>query len=112
MQGKTRGACPTWLHEGLAQLAEGRRASATTLLELARTYRAGVSGWGRELDYDRSLALTEYLVARRGFPAVLDLLEQLGRGMPEPGAVERAFGTDMDSLLREWGESLSKGEIS
>jgi tetratricopeptide (TPR) repeat protein len=112
VHGKTRGACPTWLHEGLAQLEEGRRASAATRLDLARTYRSGAPGWGRDLDYPSSLALTEHLIARHGFPAVLLFLERLGKGASEPEALRSAFGTDMNGLLRDWGESLSSGEFS
>ena len=112
IHGKTRGTCPTWLHEGLAQMEEGKRADPGTLRALAREYRSGTPRWGHQLDYAASLALTDHLVGQRGFATILDLLDRLGRGIEEDQAVRGAFGTDMDGLLRAWGEALAKGDLS
>jgi hypothetical protein len=112
VHGKSRGNCPAWLQEGLAQIEEGKRASAATLEEVARAYRSVDAGLHGDLDYDSSLAFTEFLVSRHGLAALLDLLERLGRGVPEDRAMRQSLGQEMDGLLRDWGESLARGMAS
>lgn len=79
------GVAPRELHEGIAQLLEGRRtatADAETMRALADGRLGGVRGY-----YLSALALVEDLVAQRGQGGLNDLL----RAMAETGDAERAF---------------------
>ncbi len=79
------GAAPRELHEGIAQLLEGRRtasADAETMRALADGRLGGVRGY-----YLSALAFVEDLVAQRGQGGLNELL----RAMAETGDAERAF---------------------
>jgi tetratricopeptide (TPR) repeat protein len=79
------GIAPRELHEGIAQLLEGRRtasADAETMTALADGRLGGVRGY-----YLSALAFVEDLVAQRGQGGLNELL----RAMAETGDAERAF---------------------
>jgi hypothetical protein len=111
---KTRGNCPRWLHEGLAQLAEGRTLGAGD--------REGVKRLLRERDpefweaggfsYPAALSLTLDLEARRGFDALVDLLERLGEGKSLDASLEESFGESYAQLCRRWAERVRAGARS
>ena len=106
---KTRGNCPTWLQEGLAQFEEGQRASSGTLYNLAKSYRTGLgTQWGEEMDYAAALALTEYLLERYQLAALLEMLDRLRGGASEDEAARHVLGKEMDAVLQDWGESLAR----
>ena len=109
---KTRGNCPAWLQEGLAQHEEGRRASSSTLSGLATGYRSRSAGWGTEIDYDAALALTQFLIGRYGLGQVLAVLDRLRQGSTEDQAIRGTFGMSMEEMLRSWGDYLVRGGTS
>jgi tetratricopeptide (TPR) repeat protein len=90
---------PFWLHEGLAVCFEGsdlgRKAqqvsAAKTRLPLARLERsfAGLSGGDAALAYAESAVAVRALLDVAGAPAVVNLLDDLGRGAPLADAFER-----------------------
>jgi tetratricopeptide (TPR) repeat protein len=90
---------PFWLHEGLAVCFEGsdlgRKAqqvkAAKARLPLARLERsfAGLSGSDAALAYAESAVAVRALLDLAGAPAVVTLLDDLGRGSPLADAFER-----------------------
>ncbi len=105
---KSRGAAPRWLHEGLAQHAEGRTLSeAETRAVREVLQRVPDSRWATlPFRYDLSLALTEGLIERDGFEALVQVLEQLAAGLDVDGALHRIYGEDYAGLLRDCGHAL------
>jgi tetratricopeptide (TPR) repeat protein len=105
---KSRGACPRWLHEGLAQLSEEktlRRAERQKIAELlegqdpATWESAGFS-------YPVALALAEYLVDRRGFSGVLQVLDLLGDGREIDAALEHVYNEGYAEICRRWARTF------
>jgi hypothetical protein len=109
---KSRGSASRWMQEGLAQLEEGKTVAAGTIRALARQYRLEPSRWGDELDYPSSLALVRFLIDRYGFGSLADILEREGQGLTESEAFRRVLGIGTDEVFREWGEALTRGEMS
>jgi tetratricopeptide (TPR) repeat protein len=106
---------PVWLHEGLAQIEEGRSAEKA----LARLRDAGglrdsllSAAILREHDprrvalfYDVALAFTRYLDdGQRG--AIQRLLRELGSGKDEATAFREAFGDTRENIFERWTASL------
>ena len=90
---------PFWLHEGLAVCFEGsdlerkeqQVRAARARLPLARLERsfAGLSGADAALAYAESAVAVRALLDLAGAPAVVNLLDDLGRGSPLADAFER-----------------------
>lgn len=107
---KTRGQCPRWLHEGLAQRSEGRT--------LARAEREAVAAALQGIEpadwesggfsYPAALSLTAYLETRNGFGRMVELLELLGEGRSIDAALDRIYGASHRELCREWFASLTE----
>ena len=109
---------PVWLHEGLAQLFEGRdpeRASA----RLRRLKRIDE----RELDrsilterdpdrvarfYDLTLAFTQFLEDRSGDRGIQDVLRSLRDGTRIDQAIEKAYGATRSELFAAWLQQLRR----
>jgi hypothetical protein len=115
---RTRGRAPTWLHEGLAQLEEGKTA-APFASALAGAYTArgtfalsaleggftGFSAPQARSGYAVSLAVAEMLRDTRGLGALAHFLDRLGEG----GSVEAAMRAELradyprlESDLADW----------
>jgi hypothetical protein len=102
---RTRGRCPAWLNEGLAQLGEGR-SSARVAAPLLEMHKHGVflplstlQESFRRLDqrqvplaYAQSLAVVEMLRAREGMPSLGRLLDRVAAGESVDGALRAVFG--------------------
>jgi hypothetical protein len=90
---------PFWLHEGLAGVFEGsdmaarqqQLRGAPTRLPLTRLERSfdSLSGADASLAYAESAVAVRELLDEAGAPAVVNLLEDLGRGAALPDAFER-----------------------
>jgi hypothetical protein len=108
---KTRGNCPRWLHEGLAQRMEPRRPSGADLRSIRELLSGGdPSKWqDRAFSYPAALSLTLHLESRRGFPGVIDILEALGRGLDIDEALHDAFGEDYAEICKRWAEEVLEG---
>ncbi len=103
---KTRGNCPRWLHEGLAQRMEPRALTRSETRTLRRLLSEGdPATWEeRGFSYPATLSLVLYLETRRGFGGVLDLLDGLGQGLALDAAVTEAFGESYGELCNRWAE--------
>jgi tetratricopeptide (TPR) repeat protein len=121
----TRGNCPLWLNEGVAEMF-GRRQFAPPVPELELAAR-GVNiadirrlerGFGslatREagLAYQRSWSLVNHLVTVYGWHRVAAILLALGQGVTIDEAIVRAladYGLTYEGLVREWNEAQDRG---
>jgi hypothetical protein len=105
---KTRGNCPRWLHEGLAQIAEDRPLPRSQREAIAGRLAAGnPAAWDSEgFSYPMALSLTRYLESRQGFDAVVYLLQLLGEGASLDGALRTVYGQDYAELCREWARAV------
>jgi tetratricopeptide (TPR) repeat protein len=104
---KTRGNCPRWLHEGLAQLMEGRTLTRAATGEVRRLVVSDPPTWeARGFSYPAALSLTQYLEARRGLGGIVVLLENLADGLDLDAALQDAFSDDYATLCRRWADEL------
>jgi hypothetical protein len=121
---RTNGRAPVWLHEGLAQLEEGRTSVpyAAALLESWRREKTfglpALEGSFRRLPvvqvrsgYLVSLAAAEMLRDTRGPGAIGHLLDSLGEGTPVEQAMRETVRGDyarVESDLADWLESRAR----
>ena len=121
----TRGNCPYWLNEGVAEMF-GRKQYSRQMTELdsaARKksftdFRKLESGFGTlsapeaNLAYQQSYSLVNYLVTTYGWHRVTRILTGLGNGLNLNDALAEAFrdySLSYDGLLREWREFIERG---
>ncbi|HEX5138727.1 MAG TPA: hypothetical protein VFY93_17275 [Planctomycetota bacterium] len=106
---------PVWLHEGLAQIEEGRSAEEAAARlrdagELPDTLLSAAilaEGDPRRVAvfYDTALAFARYLDdGQRG--ALLRLLRELGAGKGEAEAFRDVFGESRETLFEKWRAGL------
>ena len=108
VQSKTRGNCPRWLHEGLAQIAEPRTLRPSRRAELPSSVRADAPGtWpDAAFSYPKALALTRFLEERRGFDVLVAVLGRLGDGDTLDAALHAFYGATYAELASAWAASL------
>lgn len=101
---KSRGQSPRWLHEGLAQRFEGRTPSRADRHAVLERLREGdAADWAdRGFSYPMAMSLTDFLVDRRGFDSLVELLERLGEGSSIDHAMEQVYGMDYVAACRRW----------
>lgn len=114
----TRGNCPVWLNEGIAEL-QGRQELNTPLKELARAVRTGEYLPFRKLEmgfaslgtrevllaYEQSYALVNFMVSSYGWHRVKGILTNLGEGLTVGEAISSALSDlsmDYDGVVGEW----------
>jgi hypothetical protein len=120
----TRGNCPLWLNEGIAEMfgrAEGNR----PLPEFGRVIQSGkliefkkleanfsdFSPSTAALAYQQSYALVHYMVTTYGWHRVKQILSGLGAGLSFDEAAKLAlkdYNLTYDSLVKEWFDSLKQ----
>ncbi|MBV9624102.1 MAG: hypothetical protein JOZ14_09000 [Acidobacteria bacterium] len=107
----SRGRCPQWLNEGMAQLLEPQSLGprARRLAELFKVERelplnsldtgfSSFSGIEAALAYDESLAFVEYIQSRYGSSDLLRILERLGQGESAEAALRATIHCDYRQL--------------
>ncbi len=116
---RTRGNCPHWFQEGIAQFLDGTEAaltdawlrrSAAPLIPLFR-----IEGpfpdrdrGARELAYRESASAVSFLVSRIGRDGLLLIIERLGMGLPFDRSLLEA-GLSYAELQQAWESSLRRG---
>lgn len=120
----TKGNCPTWLNEGLAQVEEYKE-FAFPLTELRKAVQQGrllsvpalegsfVSLGAQQavIAYRQSYAMVSYLLSVYGWHKVKEILVNLGKGMTGADAIAQAFkdyGIGYADLAQEWQEYLTR----
>jgi hypothetical protein len=118
---KTRGRCPVWLNEGIAQWTEGMRAgdSAHVFIRAYEGRRAlpldslegsfmNLSSNAAEVAYGWSLAVVEYIVRTYGASDIERILDRLStEGSPE-AAVRSVMRMDYAELEQETVKYLKR----
>jgi hypothetical protein len=121
VQARTQGHAPTWLHEGLAQLEEGKSAAPFTV-PLVEAWRGSRTFGLKQLEgsfrrfsapqirsgYVVSLAAAEMLRETRGFGALGHLLDRLGEGTPVEDAMRETLRGDYARIESDLGDWLER----
>lgn len=119
--GEHAGVLPRWLHEGIAQYAEGglqaeqrrviaRAALSGELLTIGELDEAfGGDPERVALAYAQSFTLVEYLGSLRPAEGVDPLLTQLAKGRDVRLALGLAYGRPVPEMQREWLTRLRRG---
>jgi tetratricopeptide (TPR) repeat protein len=120
----TKGNCPTWLNEGLAEM-EGRKEFNPPVAELERAAKTGefvpFSAMEKSLAafdtakaalaYQQSYSIVSFMIDNYGMYKVTDILANLGKGMESRAAIAAAFADyrlDFEGILKEWQEHMTK----
>jgi tetratricopeptide (TPR) repeat protein len=121
LQQKTRGRCPVWLQEGIAQWMEGRRSgesaamlvaaydqkAALPLGELEGTWM-NFSGDTAKWAYRWSLGVVEYIVQTGGMSDLQRILDRLAAGASAEAAVRGVLRLRYSELGQETATYLKK----
>ncbi len=122
----TRGNCPVWLNEGLAEI-EGRKefdhplmalrqaSAARKLLSLSTLTGsfASLQGQNVHLAYQQSYSLVRYMVSTYGWHTMKELLTALGEGSTFEAASERAYhtvGRTFGEIFSDWQDRVTAGQ--
>ncbi|PNU19299.1 hypothetical protein C2E25_13220 [Geothermobacter hydrogeniphilus] len=113
--------CPTWLNEGLAELAgRGRFNPPLRTLEQAPAlldFNSLTGSWKNlpaaeiRLAYEQSYSFVRYLVNDYGWFQIGDILRDLGAGAPADDAFARVFGSyglSLAELQQQWKQDLGR----
>jgi hypothetical protein len=107
---KSRGRCPRWLHEGLAQISDGTPMTGVRQREVRERLAAldDAARWDEDnVSYPLAHSLVLWLEERRGFPHLVWVLDLLGDGSSVDQALQRAYGDDYAALCRRWAAELT-----
>jgi tetratricopeptide (TPR) repeat protein len=116
---RTRGNCPTWLHEGIAQWLEGgdpgrddpavatalREGRVLPLLTLEAPFQT-LPPTAVTLAYAESLSAVGHILRKRGEAGVGRLLSALGDGFPSEEALPIALALSYPEFQKSWEETL------
>lgn len=104
---RSRGIAPREVHEGLAQVMEGKRLESVLNREgrkaLADGRIQGVEGF-----YLGALSFAEFLIAERGQGGVNDLLQAMGDTGNVDQAFRKVFSRSYAEVLKDWAVRLER----
>jgi len=120
----TRGNCPVWLNEGIAEMfgrsqfshpqvgqtQGGPRRSAVDFRKLEGSF-SGLSTDEATRAYQQSYSMVSYLVTTYGWHRVNSILTGLGTGMNIAAAVASAlldYSLTYEGLIKEWEEAMKQ----
>lgn len=107
----TRGNCPLWLHEGIAQYTEEKHLGfewGWDAIEGVDFYSLQVLNSNfadleqQRLAYYQALSLVQYLVELQGWNDVVQTLRLLGKGHSLDTALSRVYGFSLPMLEKLW----------
>ncbi len=104
---KSRGTAPQWIHEGLAQVVEGRTA-ASDRPSLAEDWGGRGVTSAREFSYPRALSQVEFFLTTWSGSHLNDLLDRLARGSDIESAMRAVTGSSFEEFLEAWGGRLQR----
>jgi hypothetical protein len=107
----TRGNCPRWFNEGVAQYQEYRLTGFN--FGEARAFPTQIAYTLTELEnfdtlenqnraYHQSFSMVVFLIEFRGWPAVLEVLTELGAGRSLDEAIVMVTGSNLQQFYRAW----------
>ena len=122
----TRGNCPVWLNEGLAE-SEGRKEFDPPLTVLKKASAgdallsfssltgsfASLQGKSVDLAYQQSYSLVRYMISAYGWHTMKDILTALGEGLSFEAAAARAYrdvGRSFADIVAEWRDQTMAGQ--
>ena len=100
---KTRGNCPLWLHEGIAQYMEGLSAKAYSSRLALLLKKEGFEALPL---YPASLSMVEYLIETYGFFDLLRILKALGEGKSLDYTLKQYLRNSFEEFRQEWAEKM------
>jgi Tfp pilus assembly protein PilF len=116
----SRGRCPQWLHEGIAQMVEprnlsgrGRRLAQLFLAQRALPYNMleggflSLSSAEATVAYDESLAAVEYIQETYGMSDVQRILQRMAEGSTPEAALRATVHSGYRELEGEVGKFLA-----
>jgi hypothetical protein len=107
------GHCPRWLHEGLAQVLEGRSLLRSERQAVVSDLQAWDPSTGEPpppFSYPTALSLTRFMEASWGFDTLVRVVEGLGRGSNMDSALRQATGMTFREVLTRWRRSVLAGD--
>ena len=103
---------PVWFNEGIATSVEGgydgylarvrRAANNNTLLGMDEMLHWNVDGERAFLAYSQANSIVDYIVAKWGKGAVLEILRQIGDDAPPESAFRAVLGVGQQELWNRW----------
>lgn len=109
---------PAWLHEGIAQLEEGRtRADARLALagkalpaieDLTGTFISDSDAARVKVRYAAAFDFVASLAEKRGKTSIAELLDRLGKGEKLDDAAKAVYGSEVAGLFDEWRSATSR----
>lgn len=103
---------PVWFNEGIATSCEGgyekyisrvrNAANAGTLLSMSELLDWNVDGERAFLAYSQANSILDYIVAKWGKNAVLDILRKIGQAVPPEDAFQGVLGIGQSELWNRW----------
>ncbi|MDH3629328.1 MAG: hypothetical protein OEV00_09060 [Acidobacteriota bacterium] len=108
---KTRGNCPKWLHEGLAQWSSGVRMDShrrERVVEQLATLQDPALWPSKQFSYGHALSMVTFLADLGGFHKLISLLDLLGEGIDPDDGLQRLYGEPFPALSRRWSRDLAR----
>jgi hypothetical protein len=123
----TRGNCPIWLNEGIAemfgrkQLEDAKmmhaqaadKSPAVDIRKLEGSFTS-LSTADATIAYQQSYSLVKYAVTAYGWHRIQQILSELGQGMSINDAIAstlKSYNLSYDGLVKEWQDAMVREKI-